>query len=121
MLDAQVNKWDSHIHLKPQVWFRCRKTRAGLPATTAPAGTSFVTTLPAPTVAASPMVTPQRIVAPEPIEAPRLTVVGTHFQSASVCRAPVTLVARGKRSLMNVTLWPTKTSSSKVTPSQRKE
>ena len=53
--------------------------RAGLPATTAPAGTSFVTTLPAPTVAPSPIVTPQKIVAFEPMEAPRFTSVRMHL------------------------------------------
>src|SRR5690242_11433331 len=67
-----------------QVVCRGRITRAGFPATTAPAATSLVTTLPAPTVAASPIVMPHMIVAPEPIDAPRLTIVGTHAQSASV-------------------------------------
>ena len=38
-------------------------------------GTSLVTTLPAPTMAFSPTVMPPRRVAPEPIEAPRLTSV----------------------------------------------
>ena len=38
-------------------------TRAGTPATVAPAGTSRVTTAPAPTVAPSPMVTPPRTTA----------------------------------------------------------
>src|SRR5262245_12303600 len=59
-------------------------TRAGLPATIAPAGTSLVTTLPAPTMARSPIVMPQSSVAPEPMDAPRLTSVGMHCQSASV-------------------------------------
>src|SRR5437764_14786025 len=62
-----------------------RSTLAGLPATTAPAGTFLVTTLPAPTVAPSPITIPQRIVAPEPMEAARLIVVGVQVQSASVC------------------------------------
>jgi hypothetical protein len=44
--------------------------RAGLPATTELAGTSLVTTLPAPTMAFSPMVRPQRIVTLEPMERP---------------------------------------------------
>lgn len=48
-------------------------TRAGFPATTAPAGTSRVTTLPAPTMAPGPMVMPHKSVAPEPMDAPRLT------------------------------------------------
>src|SRR6185312_14030020 len=70
-----------------------RSARAGLPATTAPAGTSLVTTLPAPTTARSPIVTPQRIVADVPIDAPRLTRVGVTFQSASVCGLPSALAA----------------------------
>ena len=41
--------------------------RAGLPVTTVRAATSCVTTAPAPTMASSPIVTPQRMVAPEPI------------------------------------------------------
>src|SRR5271170_1611922 len=60
------------------------KTLAGFPTTTAPAGTSFVTTAPAPTSAPSPIVTLQRMTAPDPIEAPRFTTVGCTFQSASV-------------------------------------
>src|SRR5581483_6168588 len=70
-------------------------TFAGLPATTAPGGTSFVTTLPAPMSAFSPTVTPHRSVAPDPIDAPRLTRVGTQTQSASVCKLPSPFVARG--------------------------
>src|SRR5258708_9664175 len=46
-------------------------TRAGFPATIEFAGTFRVTTLPAPTMAFSPIVRLARIVAPEPIEAPR--------------------------------------------------
>jgi hypothetical protein len=42
--------------------------RAGLPATAAPSGTSRVTTLPAPTMALSPMRTPGRMIAPPPIQ-----------------------------------------------------
>lgn len=38
----------------------CLTTRAGFPATTTWSGTSFVTTLPAPTVTPRPMVTPGR-------------------------------------------------------------
>ena len=53
-----------------------------------PGGTSFVTTLPAPTMAFSPMVTLARMVEPEPMEAPFLTRVGSTFQSASVCSLP---------------------------------
>src|SRR5205814_2335709 len=65
-----------------------RITRAGLPATIVRAGTSFVTTAPAPIIAPSPIVTPGRITAPLPIEARRLTTVGRTFQSASVCIDP---------------------------------
>src|SRR5580692_10894711 len=95
-------------------------TLAGLPATTELAGTLFVTTLPAPISAFSPTVIPQSNVEPEPMEAPRLTKVGTQIQSVSVCSWPLLFVARGKRSLVKRTLWPTKTSSSRVTPSQMK-
>ncbi len=45
---------------------------AGLPATVVLAGTSFVTRLPAPTIAFSPIVIPPSSVVPEPIDAPRL-------------------------------------------------
>ncbi len=82
------------------------------------AGTSFVTTLPAPIIAFSPIVTLDRIVAPELIEAPFFTNVVSTFQSSSVCNLPSGFVARGKVSLMNVTPCPTKTLSSMVTPSQ---
>jgi len=51
-------------------------TRAGLPATMVSAGTSRVTTLPAPIMAFSPMVMPQSSTALEPMDAPRLTRVG---------------------------------------------
>ena len=57
--------------------------------------TSLVTTLPAPTMARSPMVTLARIVAPEPMEAPLFTSVGSTFQSASVWSLPSAAVARG--------------------------
>src|SRR5262249_46161185 len=49
-----------------------RSALAGFPATMVFAGTSLVTTLPAPTIAFSPTVTFARIVAPEPIDAPFL-------------------------------------------------
>ena len=55
---------------------------AGFPATIECAGTSFVTTLPAPTMACSPTVTFDRIVAPDPIEAPCLISVVSTCQSA---------------------------------------
>src|SRR6266702_1542470 len=101
VMNPQIKKWHLHRPIENQSISACRITRAGLPATTAPAGTSLVTTLPAPIVAPSPIVTPQRIVALEPIEARRFTSVGVHCQSASVCSAPDAVVARGKRSLMN--------------------
>src|SRR5208282_6807298 len=72
-----------------------RITLAGLPATTAPGGTSLVTTLPAPIIAFSPIVIPQSSVVPEPIEAPRFIRVRMQAQSASVCSRPLPLVARG--------------------------
>ena len=49
-----------------------RNIRAGFPATTEFAGTSFVTTLPAPTIAFSPIVILARIVAPDPIDAAKV-------------------------------------------------
>ena len=72
-----------------------RKSLAGLPATMALAGTSRVTTLPAPTMAFSPMTTFERIVDPDPIDAPFLTMVASTFQSFSVCSSPVGVVDRG--------------------------
>ncbi len=56
---------------------------AGFPATITFAGTSRVTTLPAPTMAFSPTSHFDRIVEPEPIEAPRLTRVASTRQSFS--------------------------------------
>src|SRR5262245_44363442 len=64
------------------------KARAGLPATTPPGGTSFVTTAPAPTSAPSPIVTPHRMTAPLPIDARRPTHVGTTVHSVSVLGLP---------------------------------
>src|SRR5258708_3423773 len=93
------------------------KNFAGFPATIAFAGTSFATTLPAPTIAFSPIVTLHRMVAPEPIEAPLQTLVFSTFQSDSVCRPPPATVARGYTSLINVTLCPMNTPSSMSTPS----
>src|ERR1700691_6184531 len=78
-------------------------TLAGLPATTELGGISFVTTLPAPINAFSPIVIPQSKVEPEPMEAPRLTKVGIQVQSASVCNWPLLLAARGKRSFVKLT------------------
>src|SRR5215510_4766172 len=79
MMRPQIEKRDVHVILfQAAAGWPLRvapgcNTRAGFPATTAPAGTSLVTTLPAPTVAPSPISTPQRMVALEPIDAPRLT------------------------------------------------
>ena len=84
------------------------------------AGTSRVTTLPAPTMAFCPMTTFERIVAPDPIEAPVLTSTGSTFQSFPVWSSPLGVVARGYKSLTKVTPWPMKTWSSIVTPSQMK-
>ena len=58
------------------------------------------------------MVTPARMVALLPIDARASTSVGTSVQSASVCRLPSALTARGCRSLVNITPWPTNTPSS---------
>src|ERR1700692_4155034 len=71
-----------------------RNTFAGFPPTMLFEGTSFVTTLPAPTIAFSPTVTFARIVAPVPMDAPLLMTVRSTFQSASVCNCPFA-VARG--------------------------
>src|SRR5271166_4742179 len=97
-----------------------RKTWPGFPTTIALQGTLFVTTLPAPTNAFSPTVTPARMVAPDPIDAPFLISVVSSFQSSSVCNAPSAFVARGYLSLMKTTPCPTNTSSSIMTPSQTK-
>src|SRR4029079_569649 len=100
-------------------WSMYRSTLAGFPTTILLGGTSLVTTLPAPTIAFSPIVTFDKIVQPDPIDAPFLTYVLSTFQSASVWSwSPV--VARGKESLMNATLCPMKTLSSMFTPSQTK-
>ena len=45
-------------------------TLAGFPTAIIPSGTSFVTTEPAPITALSPLVTPGRIMLPEPIHTP---------------------------------------------------
>jgi hypothetical protein len=59
-------------------------SRAGTPTTVAFPGISCVTTAPAPTIASAPIVTPHRITAPLPMEAPRRTTVGITCQSISV-------------------------------------
>src|SRR5688500_9761621 len=68
--------------------------RAGLPTTIAYGGTSRVTTAPAPTIAPRPMVTPGRIVAFAPIDAPFCTSVGVKCSGR--------LRPRGNGSLANV-------------------
>ena len=68
---------------------RFLSTRAGFPATVALAGTSPVTTLPAPTIAFSPTVIPPSKVTPDPIEAPRLTRVTSQLQSSSLFQLAV--------------------------------
>jgi hypothetical protein len=72
-----------------------RINRAGLPATIVFGWTSFVTTLPAPTIAFSPIVTPHRMTAPLPIDARLQTVVGTSAQSRSPFMVPLTFTAAG--------------------------
>src|SRR5262249_44266006 len=109
-----------HLALEHLQDVRLLNIRAGFPATIVSAGTSLVTTLPAPTIAFSPTVIPHNNVALEPMDAPRFTRVGSHVQSAFFCNLPSAVVARGNLSLMKVTLCPIKTSSSMVTPSQIK-
>ena len=53
-------------------------TLAGLPTTIVFAGTSFVTTAAAPTIAFSPIVTPGKIVTPAPIQAFFFITTGLH-------------------------------------------
>ena len=72
-------------------------------------GTSRVTTLPAPTMARAPIVTFERMVAPEPIDAPFFTTVCSTFQSSAVWSSPAAVVDLGYESLMNITPWPMKT------------
>ncbi len=83
---------------------------AGLPATNAWAGTSFVTTAPAAAKAYSPISVPQTTTVPAPRVAPRRTVVD------SSTSGPRLIAERGRRSLVNSTLGPRNTSSSQVTP-----
>jgi hypothetical protein len=63
---------------------RSFRTRAGTPPAIVKAGTSFVTTAPAPTIAPAPMRTPPSKTAPEPSEAPRSTTVSSNVQSSPV-------------------------------------
>src|SRR3989304_4303550 len=89
-------------HTKPFI-------RAGFPNTRPNGGTSFVTTLPAPTMAYSPIVIPQIIVEFAPMLEPFLTTVGT-------TRSSPQMNALGYRSFVKTTEGPTKTSSSISTP-----
>src|SRR5207244_4054984 len=78
------------------------------------AGTSDVTTAPAPMNAYSPSVTPQMIVALAPIELPRFTSVRRYsFLRGTWLRGFITLV--------NTQEGPQKTSSSSSTPSQMEQ
>src|SRR5439155_22404308 len=90
---AQVHKRDAHDPL-PTALVPAR-TRAGTPTTTAPSGTSLVTTAPAPTTAPSPMVTPGMMIAPVPMAARHLTRIGSSVQSVSRLSAPSSVVAAG--------------------------
>src|SRR5262249_53545561 len=101
-LACEIQEWNGASHSYSFLFTRSNN-RAGLPATMVRARTFFVTTLPAPMIAPSPMVTPHKMTAPDPMEAPCLTTVGITFQSASVCNAPVFVVARGYRSFMKTT------------------
>src|SRR5688572_19658155 len=100
---------------------RCLTYLAGTPATMVPSATSFVTTLPAPTIAPLPIVTPARIVAFDPMLAPLPTNMGITSQSVSDCGVPSALVARGYLSLVNITPCPINTLSWSVTPSHSNE
>src|SRR3989442_3088181 len=93
--------------------------RAGLPRTSACAGTSRVTTAPAPIIAYRPISRSGSTMAPAPIDAPRRTVVCPSTQSAAVWSEPSGFVARGRRSFVKTTCGPTNTPSSTVSPSKR--
>ena len=98
MRGNQIKEWNFRCANHLGYFFSSEMNRrnfAGLPATIALAGTSFVTTLPAPTIAFSPIVSLLMMVEPEPIEAPLRTIVFSTFQSASVCSPPSEVVARG--------------------------
>src|SRR5207249_1603241 len=92
-----------HWHIHPT-------RRAGTPSIRPKAGTSAVTTAPAPMKAYSPKVTPHTIVALAPIELPRFTRVGRY-----ACLRETW--ARGFTTLVNTHDGPQNTSSSSTTPS----
>ena len=75
---------------KGRAWTRYDfETLAGLPTTVVAGGTSRVTTLPAPTMASSPMLTPGRTTAPPPIH-----TANPHGHTAFVALKPQRRVAR---------------------------
>ena len=88
------------------------RIRAGTPTTNANAGTSWVTTAPAPTKAHRPTELPHTIVLFAPSVAPRPTTVGANslFREISL---------RGFTTLVNTTDGPQNTSSSRTTPVYR--
>src|SRR2546422_428761 len=92
-----------HWHIHPT-------RRAGTPTISAYAGTSDVTTAPAPMNAYSPSVTPHRMVALAPIELPRFTRVDRYSRLRDTW-------LRGFSTLVNTQDGPQNTSSSRVTPS----
>jgi hypothetical protein len=93
--------------------------RAGLPTIKVYAGTSLVITAPAPTIANSPIVTPARMTAPAPNEAPCLTrVFRSHPRFSYLFRTWGSRGDLGYRSFVKNTCGPTNTPSSSVTPSQ---
>src|SRR5207253_10777408 len=92
-----------HWHIHPT-------RRAGTPSIRPNAGTSAVTTAPAPMKAYSPRVTPHTIVALAPIELPRRTRVLRYSCLRETWE-------RGFRTLVNTQDGPQNTSSSSTTPS----
>lgn len=83
---------------------------AGTPATMTLSGTSFVTTVPAATMAFSPTVTPGRMIAPAPIHALRFITIGF---TNNLCRKA------GSSGWFSVTIFapgPINTPSSNVIP-----
>src|SRR2546422_2246506 len=98
MRSHQIHRWNfvGVVHgVALTSWAMGRNGGAAYPATIALAATSRVTTLPAPIRAFSPIVTLARMVAPDPMEAPFFTTVGSTFQSFSFCNCPFDVVARG--------------------------
>ncbi|KAF6746471.1 hypothetical protein DFP72DRAFT_922800 [Ephemerocybe angulata] len=73
---------------------------AGFPATTTLLSTSFVTTLPAPTVTPSPIVTPGHIIAPAPIQQSAPMLTGTAHS-----RPCMPLRSSGTMGCCGVSIW----------------